>query len=248
MGAYEGGYTLITVVVVLSVFAVISLQFMDRTVKSIQVSGYSRDSTESLLLAESAMNTVYGSFIYGVDFDGDTHPDNVAALDIQQDPPVIPLAYMYYVSGNTGVDQTAPTLLQRVADGEATALAGRINGHAIAATTNELRISNLFDQNVSPLVFEQDKNNPGNITRVAKTWEQANGTRKAAGWLELVKNQDSGAIEVYAEATAQVGNAKSYVQRYAGVYSNTLGKRIGALNEANPESRRDDIQLARELE
>lgn len=231
----QGGYALLAVVVVMSVFTVVSLQYMERTAKSIQLSGYGRDSSESLLMAEGAMNMLYGRFIFDDDIDGDDINDNTETIDSTKSPPGIPLPYMFYVTGGHGIDQTAPSLLQRIANGEASATSGAVENHSISAS--KLRVDDLFQggPGTAPLLFVQDTDNAGHLKISHGSWNSTNDTHKAAAWLELVQSPtQAGKIQVFVQALAQVGNSKSYVQRFAGTFSATLGRRFGALNESNP--------------
>lgn len=231
----QKGYSLLAVVVLLSLFAVIALQFLDRTTKSIQISGYARDSAESLVLAEAAMNTLYGSFVYDADLDGANGPDNLTTVNTKPGQIEISLPYMYFVNGGAGVDQTAPSLLQRIADGEAAAQGGAVNNHGTSAA--RLRIDNLFQAGNAgaPIMFVHAPDEPAKLKRVTTTWSATNATRKAAAWLELTKNPLlDGTYGIYVQAAAQVGDAKAYVQRFAGTMTDTLGRRVGALNESKP--------------
>lgn len=231
----QGGYTLVALVVVLSMLGVASMQYMERTAQSLQMSGYARDSAESLLLAEAAMNMVYGRFIYDGDLDRVNGPDNLASINTKATPPTIPLPYMYYVTAGDGIDQSQPSLLQRVADGEAAAQGADVDDRAVPSDIPRLRVDNLFNAGggFAPLMFGQDDNDPGLQVRNG-TWTGLESPRKAAAWLELVRDPDTERLQVFVEAVGQVGNAKSYVQRFVGSYTDTLGH-LGALNESNPE-------------
>ncbi len=52
--------------------------------------------------------------------------------------------------------------------------------------------------------------------------------------MELVRNPaDDGGAQLYVQSAAQVGNAKSYVQRYVGAYEQTSGLLISPLNQVS---------------
>lgn len=232
----EQGYVLLTVVILLGVLSVVVSQFLSRAVQATQTAGYGRDSSESLLLAESAMNMLYGQFVFDGDLNGDGVADREQRPNLAASPAAVPLGYMFYIAGSgPGIEATDPGLLQRVADGEAWAQGANITTQAVASAAARIEVNDLFGNGFSPVLFVQDNN--GDIVRANTTWDNTRGPRKAAAWLELVRNEDpdsGGSVKVYVEAVGQVGHAKSYVQRYIGEYSNTLGTNVGALNEANP--------------
>jgi len=232
----QRAYILIFSLILLALMLVASLSYFEQSSSSLQISGYNRDSSESLMLAESAMNLVYGNFVFDKDLDDDQIVDNIAPLNI--DNPTaengIPVEYAYYISNGTGIDQQLPSLLQRVANGEARNSGGTGNGHSFSASQNVLLIENLFTGSAKPIVFEL--NSQGQLVPSTKSWAtlSTTHTKSAAGWLELVRNpQLEGTIQVYVQAVSKVGDSKSYVQRLIGAYPTTLGINLGGLNESS---------------
>jgi len=232
----QSGYVLLYVTILLIALVFASSKFLERTMMSMKNSGENRDSAESLLLAESAMNLVYGQFIFDGDVDGNGSIGNEAAIDNRipinfNDPlPYIDLHYVYYVSDGSGINSQIPMILQWVADGEAIAQGEGISGQIISSSTSKLIIADLFTSINSPLLYNTDET--GNLVKQGTSWNNLISTKKTAVWMELVCNpNDDGAAQLYVQAAAQVGDAKSYVQRYVGAYERTSGVLISPLNQ-----------------
>ena len=227
----QSGYILLYVTILLIALVFASNKFLERTMISMKNSGENRDSAESLLLAESAMNLVYGQFIFDGDIDGNSPVDNRVAIDFNRASPSIELHYIYYVSDGSGINSQIPMILQWVADGEAIAQGEGIDGQMISPSTKKLIIADLFNSDSFPLLYTT--NETGNLVKQNRTsWENLINTKKTAVWMELVGNPaDDGAAQLYVQAAAQVGNAKSYVQRYVGAYEQTSGVLISPLNQ-----------------
>jgi len=233
----QSGYILLYVTILLIALVFSSSKFLERTMMSMKNSGENRDSAESLILAESAMNLVYGQFIFDGDLDGngaiENNPfiDNEVFIDFNNALPYINLHYIYYVSDGSSINSEMPMILQWVADGEAIAQGDGINGQIISASTNKLIISDLFKSDNTPLLYTTDET--GKLVKQDSnvSWEDLTATKKTTVWMELVSNPaDDGAAQLYVQAAAQVGDAKSYVQRYVGAYEQTSGTLLFPLN------------------
>ena len=226
----ETGYILIFVAIVLLALSIVSIKYFSGSISSKKVAAYSRDAEESFMLAESAMNTLYGGFIYEGDFNQDDVFDKQVPINIEAPAP-FGNKYMYFVSAENRIDQTIPSILQRIADGEARAIAGEVNGAIVSATATSLRINDLFSGDSRPLVFTHSANG---LQPTNNSWG-ASETPKAAVWIEVIRDTfQANQLYLFAQAAAQVGDSKSYVQRYIGEYSDTIGHQVSALTEANP--------------
>jgi len=222
----QSGYILIVSVILLGAMLIATLQYFEQSKSSFQTSGYSRNSAEALLLAESAANMLYGQYIYGDDHLKGFDEDNLNNL---------PLPYMYYRSNNTNqdtpdtIDESQPGILQLIANGEARSSSRttvNTGKHKIPGSAENLVITELFSNVdntlVKPIIYEID--NDGKLTiSTSNSWTSVTAEKKAVAWLELVKNPATNTIKIYVQAVAQIGNSKNYVQRFVGVFKNNLG-------------------------
>jgi hypothetical protein len=217
---------------------------------STKISGAARDSSESLLLAESAMEMLRGQFINDLDRDGIVSVvacdvggktiDKCEAGDIRNNiatPLASMLSYMYYTSTGSALDQTQPSILQKVADGEGAfdSTTSVLASQDISTAVTRLRVNDLFTASFKPLLFTVN-NNGLLVNSAAADWNTEANTQKAAAWIEVILNPgDSNAIDLYVQAASQVGNARSFLQRYVGSYFNddTLGALISPLAESS---------------
>lgn len=228
----QSGYVLIIVLLMLGMLMLASIRFLDRSVTNVQMSGENRRISESLLLAESAMNSLLGRFAYGADLNRDGTADNQLRIDLNEMPPTLPLPYLYYATAGNGIDQSQPSLLQAVADGEARAQGSAINDHA-AAVNSLLQINSLYSGDNRPITFLQTANGLEISDQSFDSLPSHPG--RAVAWLEVVrKPDDEPGVKIYVQAAAQVGDSRSYVQRYAGQYRLALGRTIPTLAEAYP--------------
>ncbi|MFQ5470770.1 MAG: hypothetical protein ACE5EH_10765 [Gammaproteobacteria bacterium] len=235
----QSGYILLLVTMFLFILMGTSAQFMNRVSDGTKLSSMVSDNSESLLLAESAMNMLMGKFANTLDSDNDAIPDNQEAGNIQSNltnPNAFLMPYMYYVTTGAGIDQNAASLLQKVADGEASgATVEKLTQQQVASNVNLLRVNALFISNtVKPKLYTQN-NNGLLIDSTAADWANESGTAKAASWIELIENPNvANALDIYVQSVAQVGISKSYVQRYVGSYFpvTTIGT-IAVLAEAS---------------
>lgn len=269
----QTGYTLILVTIFLFIIGAASIQFFNQSVESVKISGASRDSTQSLLLAEAAMEKLRGKFIVNLDTDttakvtscetNNVTLDKCEASDIQKhmsDPDSSLFHYMYYTTAqaNLGITETIPAILQKVADNEKnitapsdlSSIIRHLSGPAIAKNQANLGINDLFVSNERhPFLFGVDDNGvltaldfSRDTTKWTNAWfrdaelstQNLHPLMKAAAWFEVIKNPDDpNSVDVFVQAAAQVGYAKSYTQRYVGSYfnENVLGD-IALLSEA----------------
>ncbi len=235
----EAGYILLMVAVFILILLGGSTQFFSRVTENTRISGGVRDNTEALLLAESALNRLMGQFVNTLDSDIDGTVDKTEAGLIQSnmaDPRAFMMPYMFYTSSATALDQTRPSLLQKIADGEASNAANaplvdaRLS-NAVAA----LRINDLFVSATTRPVLYTLNNNGMLVNSVAANWNADNSASKAAAWIETTQNPvQTDAVDLYVQSMAQTGNARCYLQRYVGTYfaSVTIGS-ISVLAEAS---------------
>lgn len=215
-----------------------SSQFYNRSTDSTIISGSKRDNSESLLLAESAMNLLMGRFVNTLDSDEDGTTDSVQAGLLQLNmtaPDAFLMPYMFYATNSAGLDVTAPTLLQWVANGEAAnATAATLAQPGVPAATTQLRINDLFTALNQPKLYTL--NNDGLIIEsAAANWAADTNISKAAVWFEITENNtQSDAVDIYVQSVAQVGTARTYIQRYIGSYfANIVIGTVPALAEAS---------------
>ena len=229
----NSGYILVLTIVLLAALLVMSLSFFKRTADSLQVSGYNRYAAESLVVAESAMNMLYGRYVYNADLDGDGVKDIEERIDLKSLTD-LPLPYMYFVSTDTEIDQKLPSILQRIANGEARGEGHTLSNHQVSSDAHRLLISNLTTSKAKPVIFQF--NDSHQLVKTSRSWtDLASSSEKgAAVWLELVKNEDmEGTVQVYVQAVGKAGSSKSYLQRYIGNFKTTLGVELGGLNESS---------------
>jgi len=267
----QSGLSLFLVLTLLVITISASLFFHNQMVTSTRVSGATRDNSGSMLLTESALENLRGSFInsldslcYGNVQAGSTNcgqlaydKDRAAALrEYMDDPDQLGtilqnanLDYIFYVGAN-GISQTSPSILQSVANGDATASNGGgtfctidTDSYAVSGNDCKLRINNLFSNGNAyhPILYTTNDN--GRLINSGEAnWNTAfaNKDTVAAAWMELTVNpDDSSAVDIWVEAAGRVGMASTYVQRYVGTFyaSNQLGS-LSALIEASNIDRR----------
>ncbi len=234
----QQGNVLVVTALFMLVLMGASTHFYYRATASTTLAGSARDNAESLLLAESALNMMLGRFSSGLDSDGDGTTDKIEGGVIQQNmtnPAGLLMPYMYYVTAGAGIDQTQPSLLQRVADGESLgSVVGGLAGQDVSSASNVLRVNALFGAGFSPQLYTLN-NNSLLIDSAAADWDSETNASKAAAWFELAQNpNDSAALDLYVQAVAAVGDSKSYVQRYVGTYyANIAIGSIAILAEAS---------------
>ncbi len=235
----EAGYILLMVAVFILILLGGSTQFFTRATESTRISGGVRDNTEARLLAESALNRLMGQFVNTLDANANATPDKTDAGKIQlnmADPRAFLMPYMFYTSTGTALDQTGPSLLQKVANGEAANAAGNplLDAHTGNAVAN-LRVNDLFvSAGIRPMLYTVN-NNGLLVDSAAANWNAETGFSKAAAWIETTQNPtQADAVDIYVQAVARTGNAYCYLQRYVGTYfaSVTIGS-ISVLAEAS---------------
>ena len=249
----QKGYLLLIAIVFLFILGMASLHFFNRSSENLKMSGALRDSATAQLLAESAMEHMRGQFVMGrLDSDPTIRVsacDNGsgATFDMcessliqknRQNPDDHMFPYMFYITDGNGIDSKRPSLLQRVADGESrfseVDVATSITGHAAPNARELVRIEDLFAGSTKPLLYIM--NDSGKVeSSLANSWNAETHAEKAAAWFEVVQNSsDTDAIDIYVQSAAQVGNSRSYVQRYVGTFTNgTVLGVVSAVSEAS---------------
>lgn len=223
----QAGFILPFALVLLVLLIMLSAGFFNRSADSALFSGSARDSSQAMLLAESALNRLYGQFANGKNVDGlnGVDKDDIKDLPVAMATPPSPLnvKYLFYRTGGAGIDQTGPDLLQRVANGEARNTGATLTTQGLANGTTMLKTNNLFVSSaMRPMLYVRDST--GLSASSATSWDAETGAEKVAVWIELTRNAThSGWLDVYVQAVAQVGAAKAYVQRYIGAYTDNLG-------------------------
>ncbi len=242
----QQGLSLLLVLVLLVISISTSLFFHQRMVSSTQISGATRDNSESLMLAESAMEMLRGGFInklctlatladcatvapatpnYDKDRTGAIIGKMKDAAALETALTLSEVDYLFYVGA---ADQLSPSILQRAANGGAgiagascTVAAGT---HAVSAADCNLDVNTLFTGvNNNPLLFTTNANGLL-VQSAAANWQAElasanNNSTVAAAWIELtVNNDDPDGTDMWVQSVARVGVAKSYVQRYIGTY------------------------------
>lgn len=235
----ERGYILLLVTIFMLVLMGTSAQFFTRVTENTRMSGGMRDNNEAALLAESALNHLMGQFVNNLDANANGNADKADSGAIQvnmADPSGVLMPYMFYVSTGTALDQTAPSLLQKVADGEASnAAAAAYAVPRVGSGTATVRVNSLFiSAAMKPMLYTVN-NNGLLVNSAAANWAGEANTSKAAAWIEVTQNPNQAdAVDLYVQAAAEVGNAHTYLQRYVGTYfsSITIGA-IAVLAEAS---------------
>lgn len=219
----QQGLTLLTVVTLIAILIASVLFFLSAKSTRSQIAGNIADIDDARRLAENAANTLYGQFVYNADLNAD------GAVDITQLQTVTanatltpPLSYAFFVTAGKGLDQTAPSLLQRIANGEAYNKSGAVTGQIVAVSVTQAKVGDLFGATYRPFLYVQGGD--GAISTSVSGWDAETAARKAAAWIELTKDPDTpNKINVFVAAAARIGNVKGYVQKYIGSYAMTLG-------------------------
>ena len=252
----QRGYVLLVVLVFLAILLSAGAHFYINSTEHAKQAGGIRDITESVLFAESAMYRGVGDFLFGADDDAASalpnflnEPDNF--LNVVKN--VTPLFYLTDIStADTELDQTAPSLLQIVANGEAALVdetvltSQRITTNAGSLT--QLRINDLFHatSEFRPNLYVIDQATGLLVNSAAADWDSEEAISKAAVWYEVIAAGDS-AVDIYVQAVAQVDGRKSYMQRIMVTYepSYYLGEDLGALNGASTAAESGGIDRLR---
>jgi hypothetical protein len=180
----QNGYTLVLVTVFLFILGAASIQFFNQSTESVKISGASRDSTQSLVIAEAAMEYLRGKFINDLDTNATTKVsscetnaitlDKCEASTIQKnitDPNSSLFHYMYYINdssapNNQGITEIIPDILQTVATNEKTIMppddittvTPSLSGPVVAKGQTNLGINDLFVNSTQhPFLFGVDE-------------------------------------------------------------------------------------------
>lgn len=257
------GYILPFVLVLLAILMAGSASFFYRSTEEAKLSGATRDYDQARLLAESGMNLVLGritnfsatSAVIGTsaavipciaaasapavnDLNCNNTADANEAKPASFTPTLpLPVGYEFFLTGvaGAGITETRPGILQRVANGEARNSSSALAGQSVATNINALRINDLFiSASLRPLLLTQSQNG---LTFSANTWDKEPAAEKTAVWLEVSRDADPAHAtwyDLYLCSAAQVGNSKSYIQRFVGAYTDQLGAQVIApLSEAS---------------
>lgn len=263
MSKPQDGYILPFVLVLLAMLIVGSAGFFYRSTQGTQLSGATRDYDQARLLAESSMNLVLGritnfsatSAVAGTtlavipciaaasapavnDLNCNSIPDTNEAKPSSFTPALpLPVGYEFFLTSTAGagITETSPGTLQRVANGEARNSGTPLSDQSVLTGTNALRMNDLFiSASLRPLLFTQGKNG---LSFSSNTWNKESSAEKAAVWLEVSRDPDpahASWYSLYLCSAAQVSNAKAYIQRFIGAYTDQLGAQVIApLSEAS---------------
>ncbi len=226
----QQGYILMLVLVLLTVLSVAASQFMTRSQRATQMVSNASNSSASLNLAEAALNTLAGRFTFGDDLNNDGTPDNEQAVFDPSGEPNLP--YLFFVStAGDDIDQTAPSILQKVANGETLGVSQNLNSRNIPATIANLNVAGMFGAGFKPRLYVQQG---GGFIVSNNDWNNETAYSKAAVWLEMVASPVvNSQVNVYVAAVGQVGESKSYLQRFVGAYGVQMsgGKHGGTMTQ-----------------
>lgn len=250
----QSGYILPFVLLFMVAIMAGAASFFNRANELTKISGATRDYDQTMLLAEGGANWVLGRLIndsaatYALGCAANAMVGDLSCngvLDASEAKPssfspTLPLSlgYQYYlVDGVTTTFSTTgrPGILQMIADGEArNTTASTLSNQTVLSTTGRIRINDLFvSASIHPILLVQSSTG---LTRSTVTWANESAPEKVAVWLEITRNPDatkSGWFDVYVCAASQVGNAKGYVHRFIGSYTDLLGGGVIApLSEA----------------
>lgn len=244
VGEHQGGLALVLVLVLLLITTLASVFFYNSMVGSTRMSGANRDNTASLQLAESALELLRGGFSNQLDSSVDPADinaadcttagalgphslDNCEAYEVIRDlnsnghitDVIAPLDYIFFVSdGGPGLTEIRPSILQKVANGEADNTSSAVAADQVVAEgTAKMTINDLFGNSHKPLIWAMNEN--GLLVASPLSWTGETTQEKAAAWLELTRNEDDDtAMDIWAQAVGQTGFSRSYLQRYVGTF------------------------------
>ncbi|HLY96315.1 MAG TPA: hypothetical protein VKO66_03800 [Sideroxyarcus sp.] len=259
----QAGYILPFVLILLVMLMAGSASFFYRSAQGTQLSGAVRDYDQARLLAESSLNLVLGRITNFsatapvVSTSAAVIPCIAAAsapavndLNCNGVPdaneakpasftPTLPLAvgYEYFLTNaaGAGITETSAGILQRVANGEARNSGNALADQSVSTKISALRVNDLFiNAKLRPLLLTQSRNG---LVFSSNSWDKEPAAEKAAVWLEVSRDPDpahASWYSLYLCSAAQVSNAKSYIQRYIGAYTDQLGAQVIApLSEAS---------------
>ncbi len=239
----ERGASLVLVLVLLTITATASAFFFNSMVGNTRLSGANRDNTASLLLAESAMEMLRGNFMYRLDAvtideaSGTTQPvpdgvlDNMDLDKVREkmntaDPfgtaagaELAHLSYIYFANNGvgSGLTESIPSILQKVANGEAARAVTTAVPSDHQVLSASLKVDDLFSGTLKPFIYKTNTNGLL-IASDAASWSGETASQKAVAWLELTQNPTPGAIDFWVQAVGRVGFSNSYLQRYVGTF------------------------------
>ena len=242
----QKGYILPLVLILLTAMIAGSAAFFGRANDSASMSALQRDHDLAVTLAESGANRVLGLYYNddatpravascGVstmigDMNCDTLHDNPQSKPDSLNPTLpLPLAYEFFLTSSNGLTESAPGILQMIANGEARNVSTPAANQSISTTTTRMKVSDLFvSASVSPLLFT---NGSGGLVRSSNSWSAETSEEKVAVFLEATRNPDplkSTWIDLYINSVARVGTSRAYVLRYIGSFTDTWAGAIPA--------------------
>ncbi|MDH5232265.1 MAG: hypothetical protein OEY38_19560 [Gammaproteobacteria bacterium] len=233
MSQKNKGHVLLLVLIFLSILAVLSSQSVDRQLMETRVTVNKNDFHKSLEIAENSIHFLIGRFVSDADFNQD------GVVDKDQgniDESLVPkLTYSFFVSDGSGISETVPSIIQRVADGEAYGSSAILLSPSIALENTALRIDALFADSFAPLFFSYT--DQGELLTIEnQTWSQSTQHNKVCLWLETVKDPlIDNQYNVFVQAVAQSGKSKTYLQEFLGAYliddAQVLGTALSPLTQ-----------------
>jgi len=228
----QSGFSLILVMVVILLLSLGTTMFISRSSDEMVAGASRRNSELATGLAESSANLLLTRFISQdvttADMNGDGLEDRVEGFaDLSTLPLNLPLLYAFYSA--TGND-TSP--IQRVATGESTGTSMAIASQSVPSGTNEMMVNDLFiSADVKPYLYTQTSNG---LTLSVNTWAAEKAKNKAAVWMEYEVNKKYPKwVDIYVASAARVGNARGYVRKYVGTYTDELGGMISPITESS---------------
>lgn len=227
----QRGFSLLLVLFVILILSLGTAMFMNRSGDDMGAGASRRDSELANGLAEAAANLLLSRFIADdvtvADIDGNGIADRIEGYaDIGAAPAILNITYAFY--GQSG-NSTPP--IQRIATGESTGTSSSIVNQIIPSSTDLMLVNNLFVSNtIKPILYKQ---NGTGLSPSTSTWADEPSRNKAAIWFEYEQNPShSKWADVYVAAAAQVGNARGYVRRYVGSYTDELGGMVSPITES----------------
>lgn len=255
----QSGYVLLVVLVFLAILLSAGAHFYIRSTEHAKDSGGIRDITESMILAESALYRAMGFYLSGnYDDAGIAIPNNMNN-QADMDDVLGNIPSLFYVTNTDTaldeVDQTDPSILQMVANGEAANIAydQRTTQRLVTSAADpltQLRINDLFNNGAGfrPELYVINPADGLLALSAALDWESEPSPVKAAVWFEVVENPAvADAVNIYVQAVAEVDGSKSYLQRVMIGYdpSFLLGEELAALSESSTPAEAGGIDRMR---
>jgi len=227
----QKGFSLLLVLVVIMLLGLTSTMFMHRSGDEMATGASRRDSGIAIELAENAANLILFRFISKdlnvADMNGNGLEDRAEGyVNISANPAILNLPYAFYTEPGNNIPP-----IQRIATGESMGTSATILSQSIPSNSNAMLVNDLFvSTTIRPYLFTQS---PNGLSQSDKTWDAETAKNKAAVWMEYEINKENPAwVDLYVAAAAKVGNARGYVRRYVGTYTDELGGMISPITES----------------